>query len=738
MTPSSSRLGGLFLLFTLVNVVMAYSTWGPILKLWILFFGLVLPWVLTALAGPKAPLNRTPSFEGRAPFSPPGWTWVLLAVLSVGLRFYRIPDFFTYPNTDEFTNAYYAMHLVDQWDWHPFFHFSQLPPLYIWTLALIEKAAGVSPWALWSLPAALSLLALVAAYGACKVWFQAPFSRLYLALMGLSFWPLYLGRFSHQAVLMLFWEMVALYLLGSFFRGPGTRRAALLGLWVGLGFYTYFAWALVAVVLTLAFLYRATQERRSWVWGAVFAGCALVAVLPLMVAAWRTGYGTYLSGLLVSNASSKDKHWEPLQIFYYVKIFFWGTWRKYFSYGPWWGGFLNPLLGGCFFIGLLECVRFRGRPFVRWAAGAAVFLFVPVLFTNMFNALRLVPLMPLLLFIVAWGIDSLLRNIGPSHRAAFLSCLLLASTGLDLINLEKSRDYVNRTYPTQKTEERVRAYAILDKLQQSSGPGLVFSDFCVDFWDVSLPVVTYPFNIAENPRLSSAPVSWVALYTMAQLKPYLRDRWPHALWTNLDQDKPELDHFFDLAVVPASDLGELLEDWRQADRVIRKANYLFINSPQGHPRGELARSLQAEYHWFQRDPVLQIIFCEKYYFYCRDDKECPSLVREVQGFKPLDPRAAAWLWKLLADYDENEIKDYPQALAAIQKAVHLGTPDGFWYYQWGTLLMKAGRYQEAKKAIQEAGRLNPILVPPQEVLRNLDRLDSRSKGTAEKGGHKTP
>lgn len=718
----------LFFLFVAVNAFLTYSAFGPVFKLWILFFGLILPFCLALYLSPKASISEKPIYFQEL-FTASGWLpWFFVIIPAILFRFYRIPHFFNYPVTDEFTNAYYAIHLVQKWDWFPFFHFSQLPPLYIWILAGLYKIFGVTLWPLWLLPAVLSFLSVPLAYAAARGYFSKSFSFLCFLLAALTLWPLYLGRFSHQVNLMMAWEYAALVFLGFFVKSD--RReiwALILGIWVGLGFYTYFSWALLALVIGILVALADFSKERSFRSFSLFILANLLSVAPLLVIGLRKGYGGYISGLLITHQSGKGLEWEPLELFYYFKIFLWGTWRKYFSYGPWGAGFLNAVLGGFFLVGVLELARFYRHALPRWIAFIFLILFTPMLLANIFNALRLAYLLPLFLIVIAVGISFLFKRTPSALRFPLFALLVFLSCGIDFLTLEKTRLYVNRTYPTQKTEEKVRAYQILENIHQESGPGLVFGDWDSDFWDVSLSVVTYPFNALVNQRIPVASASWAAIYSTSWLKPYLLEQWPHAHWYNLDWDKEPVFHNFDLAVVPISDFGSNLSRWIQAETAIQKADYLFVNSPRKYPRREVAHFFLGQYSLFQKDPLLQYIFCEKYSSYCVHDSECVALIQEALSLKPLSRDAGSCLWQGLAvHYDEDEGND-SLALAAISKAIQDGKPHGFWYYQWGSLLVRAHRYGEARAALIRAGELNPLLEPPKEILLNLDRLAAESK-----------
>jgi len=712
-----------FALFALSDAAIAYTAAPLVVKLWILLLGILIPGVAGLYLASPAPSSEKPVYA-RDLFPAPSLGWgMALGLAALALRFYGIPSFFTYPNMDEFTNAYYALHLAQQWDWHPFFHYSQLPPFYIWLLAVLYKAFGVSLSALWLLPAFLSLFVVALAYPTARLFFSRSFAWLCLGLTALSFWAFYLGRFSHQVNLMMVWEYGALALAGFYLKSPGPKRALALGLAVGLGFYTYFGWVLLAALFTAgmalhAFLRRPSRPSFAW-----YAGGLLAALLPLLPTLLSGGYGHYIGGLLITRPGFQGFEWEPSEVFYGFAVFSFGTWRKYFSYGPWWGGLLNPLLTGFFGVGILELARHSRKALPRWLAASFLVLFLPMLLASIFNALRLAALLPVFTVVAAVGLAVLWARLLPRWRWGVFLSLALLSVGLDLVNLEKTRDYVNRTYTAQKTVEKERAWHLLQKIQAQSGPGWVFDHWTSDFWDVSLDLVAYPFNALENPNLEPAIPAWGAVFLPASVRPQFLKRWPHAQWFNLDEGQGEGAHYFDLAVFPLSDLGPDLPRWKEAQSAILRADYLYRDAPKNLSRRGVTAYFRSCYPLFQEDPSLQTLFCMKYFYYCSEDPECPSLIQQALELQPLRKEAAAWLLRGLAEY-EGDRGDFPQALAALDHAMEWAGPNGGWYFQRANLLVRAQRYGEAKKDFLRAGKLIPSLALPPEMLQNLDRLES--------------
>jgi len=224
------------------NALLSYFSLPAVPKVLVALFLIALPFILLLRSTPKAAGSEEPSFFTEFFPSPAVWIWVAVALLAIGLRFYKCSTFLVFPLWDEVVNADNALRLNEKWTWYPFFHWSQLPPLYIWILALLFKVFGFSLFLLWFLPAALSASAVLLGALAALKFFSNSFSFVCFVVAAVSFWPLFVGRFSHQAVLMLFWEMIVFLVLENLLHAKSLlgyeKRLLALGACVGLGFYT--------------------------------------------------------------------------------------------------------------------------------------------------------------------------------------------------------------------------------------------------------------------------------------------------------------------------------------------------------------------------------------------------------------------------------------------------------------------------------------------------------------------
>src|SRR5208282_161253 len=209
-----------FLIFGAANALLAYGSFSLVANLEVSLVGLIIPFILALVfLAPKHPPRPT-LYEKEYFQAIAWWVWVLLAVLAVLTRFYRLTTFAVWPHYDDGLMSYYVLDLCRHWDWKFFFGSNQSPPLYLWGLTLVYKLLGPSLFSLWFYSAFLSLLTVPLGYLAARQFFSKSFSLVIVFLLSLGFWPIFIGRFSHLSVLVVLAECGVLALLGWFLKRP--------------------------------------------------------------------------------------------------------------------------------------------------------------------------------------------------------------------------------------------------------------------------------------------------------------------------------------------------------------------------------------------------------------------------------------------------------------------------------------------------------------------------------------
>ena len=681
-----------FLVFTFTNILLSYGSLSLEAKLWTGLIGFLLPFILALRTPTKA--SPRESFSKMEIFSPPPWVWGFVGLLGIFLRFYHLTTFLDFPLYDEIINALYAIRLNEQWTWNPFFG-GTLLSFYIWLLSFMFKVFGVSLFSLWALPAGLSLLSVIFFYAAVRRFFSPSIAFCMFFLLSASFWPVFIGKFSHQAVLMVFWESVAFLALTAFIKAPSLfsrgNWALFLGFWVGLGFYTYFAWPLVAALIIMTVLlsrgHSASYLKNQKIW---FCAAVLIAVLPEAGAVLQQNYGDYLSSLWAFHRNPENTGgWNPLQNIHYFTSFFWEGWKKNFAYNPIWGGFLNPLLASLFFLGCVDLLKNTAQPLAQWFLAAFALLFFPILLANNTNWFHVAGLMPFFLLVASLGLHVLyLGRQGPWIRTSLLA-LALASMGFDKINLEKTREYVNLNHPSR---ELGQTYRILDQIERERGPGLIFSDLWLKPWPPFLGFATTPFNILQWKNGIMEKSSWAAIITNVNNQPFLKRRFPDGKAYWISKDRPPADGGVMLWIMPSTpDRLPVFDRWQRASQSLRPFldQYAMVGPNENHHYDIMLEALSRAYPSFQGDPFLESTFWE-----VTADINLRKILWTTSdsGKIPLDGNAVPAI-------RENSL--FP-CLQALQYALKRGYPSANLYHQLGTLEFMGGNRKESSRVFQKA------------------------------------
>src|ERR1019366_6320110 len=112
----------------------------------------------------------------------------------------------------------------------------------------------------------------------------------------------------------------------------------------------------------------------------------------------------------------------------YLGGLFWGVETARWGYKPVWGGYLNSVETALFLTGLLELKREIHLPLSRWVLVSFFIFLIPGLLSNEFEMLRLLLVLPLLLWFCAAGTQRLLLDLSSSRRV-LVGVVLMVSAG---------------------------------------------------------------------------------------------------------------------------------------------------------------------------------------------------------------------------------------------------------------------------------------------------------------------
>lgn len=657
-----------FPIFLSSNLLLSYGPFSIAVQLEIGFFGLILPFLWSALQKTSQLKPRVPAPDEFLPLIP-FWLWALLGSSAIFIRFYKITTLSVWPGYDDGLWGWIALRFCWHEGWRFFYDGCNFPGAYAWGLGLIFKYFKPSLFTLWAFPALLSTLTMGIGYWAARQFFSKSFSFLIWLLLAFSFWPLYVGRISDQMVLVLLAEFAFFGLLGFFLKSPTERslrlRALGLGLTAGAGFYIFISWAAIAAVAGATVLFFGLRRRvPTWTPFLIFSIAALILLVPL----WESGFRDSISSYSTVGFWSKTGTgpWAQLQVsLSYLTVLFWGMNPAVHTYQPVLGGFLDPLLGTFFFLGLLELWR-RGGTRAWGFSAASLCLMVPGMLTASREPLRILPVLPLLLVVCALGWEQLLTALSSSKKIPILVCLALVFAGLDFYHLavkyHRLWDSPEAWRGYSKSPERYRSLPILEKIASLQGPGLIYTDFVPGLCDQSLGVLSNSFNAAENPSLSFQNARWAAVLTNVNNKPFLSKRFPQgrAFALSVGLDRP--DGGWMLWTFPVTDQNRpQMEKWK-------KARESFECYPQ-EDAWALLPMLEKAHPFFAGDPFLESFYWEKW----------SDLSYRASGFK--DPQKSA---------------------SGLQEAVRNGYPAAHLYWRLGVFQSLSGNPQAARRSFQTA------------------------------------
>lgn len=643
------------------NTVLSYLPLSYGLKAGLFFAGVLTPFILLVLKPVSAPIEWDP-FEiggGRVP----GALLAAFFALALFLRFARLAQVSLWPTGDEALHGFLAIGLTQKWNWQFFYTVGEHPPLLIWSMASLFKWFQSPFFDIWFLPCLFSILVIPVGYSLSRRFYSRPFSLLAAFLLAFSFWPLAVGRFCHQGLFIPFWELSSLLGLTLWREAPGPeagrRRAVLLGIWIGLGTLTFTSWWVVLVLLaaTVFFLWRKNDlKHTAWFTAALFLGLS-----PFLAACFQEGYGHHLLDSSIAGHWFSTSHQWATHLSYLTALF-WGVLQPDASYGPCWGGMLNPVLTSCFFIGLAEVCRKGRREVEVWLFSALAVCLAPAFLAGDYVELnRIVQVMPFLLWAALLGLRRLAAEIQPlPFRKGVLTAFLALSTLLDMNHyfMPLYRQWSSAFHPGAASQnEDFRAYQILNAVYREKGPGILLTDFLPLKFGHSLYVTTDSFNAADNPRFQAGQAVWACLAANVDEVPFLSSRLAGAKWYWLGNGMPGVEGGLSIGVVPLTEANRpLFEHWRQAHALFHQLNLeaeRAFNGPQ-----VFQQSLEDTFKIYpavKGDPFLESCYWEwvsQFYFDPSYDRNSQALELALQRGYP-----AAHLFQRLSETLEAQGKD---------------------------------------------------------------------------------
>jgi len=619
----------------------------------------------------------------------PHWVWYFIIIAGLFLRSLRFWAFPKWPLFDEASSIQFALELNRHWDWRFFYTDGQIPPLLIWATGILLKVSQNYFFSLEFPNFFVSCLTLLAVFGVSRRFLSETLSFLSTAFLALGYWPIYLQGLTIQAICLPLWEMGVIFLLAETVKKGWANCSGLwifiLGAWFGLGYWTYTSWPVVTITALFIALISAKKSSGGYRILPLGAGLFATSLYFVIEAIQNGGYGTHLIGYSAFHGYVPVKE-VLLSAVDYINFIFWGYWSVGI-YAPGQGGFLNPLIGAFFWIGLWEIVGWKTVPwFSRWAVPLLIFFLLPGILSQNLQSFRIIQVMPLVLGLSALGGCRFLTSISAPGRPILLILLLLSSLVWDTSRLTETWIKLTNTTAQFRT-----VYAALKKMAQKQGPGLCFTQFKVQNQSIEdLAAAVYPFNAAENPGLDIHQTRWAALLLHPDEVIFLRKDFPGAQWL-IPPIMISGDDRLDIGliqIVPKEDAR--LEKWVAADQWLQKADWESLNVSNAHSYQE---ALQ---YWLNPPPFL------------KEDRFLQTCY-----------------WERLVEfyYWHGYENHYNLQVNALNHALTDGYPAPHLFYDLGCLLFRRKNYPESRKALETALRSDPNNPDVKYALKILKEME---------------
>ncbi|HET9870397.1 MAG TPA: hypothetical protein VFR02_07880, partial [bacterium] len=571
------------------------------------------------------------------------------------------------------------------------------------------RLLGPSIRSVWLYPILYSILALPLAYAAVRKYGSRSFSLAYLGFLALGFWPILVSRFSIDIELCLVWEYLALAAFSSIWRawdsprGPGAAQACFLGLVTGLGWYTSKFWlpCLGLAVVTIGAYGWGRPKAQGMRWWSLFMGSLFLCVSPLLAALASQDFFSHLHSIFVLQPHADPITPQPFFTLSYLTAPFWGIPDyPFFTFGPFLGGFFNPLVTTLFWLGLLELFSSR-RARGRWAVLlVGVFFFAPLLFTQSLEMIRICIALPFLLFPVAMGFQTLLAGMKAPGQKWACGAIFGLSLALDMFHLWVGYGAWAVPENTQGRSKSALAYqvdGILRKAQHPPGPGLIMTDFIPDAFDQTLRAGTYALNALIDPAWSPRQATWACVWVRREYEDYLRRLFPGSRVYRLERVETLENGATSLFLIPINDQNRpLLLRWGKFHEALRPIYGM------GHPHdpAKARYALSRLYPLVKNDPFLRSIFW--------------------------------WKWVCLADFQP----DYIDNQDVLEKFIIPQAREPFWrtlisytYYNLGMCYGTRRDLKDARLMLAKANLYDPQLVPLQAEAKAMAYMVLKLGGT---------
>ncbi len=280
-------------------------------------------WLLRAVGGPAVADRGTTAVDDRVPLWVEACAFVLIAILAVVLRTYRLSEIPAGIYVDETNGALGALYVLEGRGDSPFgTGWYETPNGFIYYMALLFKLFGANYGSLKAVSIIPAVLTVLAVYPLGRQLFGPVTAIASMLFMAVSRWHLTMSRWGWNEVAPPVFQLMATFFL---LRGLRERRAldfATGGLLAGLMVYTYLSSRLALMTLGAFAAYWLLADpsgplrswRRHWQGLLLYLLAVVVAVAPIAVTYITNPFSFFnrVSEISIFNQVRAEHSWAPL------------------------------------------------------------------------------------------------------------------------------------------------------------------------------------------------------------------------------------------------------------------------------------------------------------------------------------------------------------------------------------------------------------------------------------------
>jgi hypothetical protein len=656
-----------FFTFSIANIILSYAESAPrilllITSLYLFILTMMAMFFLLKNTSPNRPLY----LEETIPTLSPTWFCIVL-FLALLPRIYILFNS-TWPLPDDGLNTFVSVTLSKKWSWHLFFTQVQIPPLNNWIQAFYFKLISPSICSMRFFYFILSIAAVFLSFFTSRFYASRSMTFFCFTFIALGFWPLYASRFCTYPQPLFTFQIMVLGILGIYLKSRSVHEYQVnglkLGFVTGLGFWVAIQWPLIAVMILIAVFFKTKTKLKKSI---PFGIALLLLTIPFLAASLLQKNGEHIKYLLtlplaegVTRLNSFCSNWTSL---------FWGC-NLQNSYGPVWGGMLNPIAGSLFFIGFIELIRTISNGLSRWIFYSFFIFMIPGFITSSFDIFRNSLVLPLSIFICAIGIQSLIKHTSLFWKPFILALILLFSSSLDMIHLWKTyQPVISVSNNSTNNIEFSKAFQLLKEVDDQKGPGELFWGFNTDIDDTTLDIATYGFNAAENPKLSFENAQWAAFITNANYKNFISNQYPNAKFYWLGKDTFWNQGGLMMILIFKEEKNKLiLRHWKEVNDLFHSSTDDYFLNPLVSQEMPNYKKFSGTEKFIKGDRFLESVFYEKLIYFQRKNSNRQELMTLIKtAIQKGYPAAHLFVTEGLLWRAEG---NYPEAEKAFKKALH--------------------------------------------------------------------